>query len=192
MIKNLFEQLYRLIFQPVKAWSELVEAREEKVTDNDSFFNTYLYPVIGIIALLTFVGVFFYEKTFGVQLALRLTIKALIALFAGFFLASFLLSIVMERLFLIKEYKLCQRFVGYASALVYVIYMVSAIFPDYGFLKLALLYTIYMVWEGAPAYMQIPEHERNKFTAITTAIVLLSPFIIENFMYLTMKGMRVE
>jgi len=190
MIKNLFEQLYRLIFQPVKAWSELVEAREEKVTDNDSFFNTYLYPVIGIIALLTFVGVFFYEKTFGVQLALRLTIKALIALFAGFFLASFLLSIVMERLFLIKEYKLCQRFVGYSSALIYAMCMVSAIFPGYGFLQLILLYTIYIVWEGASGYMQIPENEKNRFTAIASVIILLSPFVIEKIIFLTMPGMR--
>lgn len=191
MLKNIFKQLYRLIFQPAEAWKELVGEREEKVANNDSFFSTYLYPVIGIVSLLTFAGVFFHEKAFDVQLALRLTIRVLIALFAGFFMASFLLSKVMEHFFSIEEnQKQCQRFVGYASALVYIMYMVSAIFPDYGFLQLILLYTIYIVWEGASIYMQIPEQERNKFTVIATVIILLSPFIIEKIMFLTMPGMR--
>ena len=191
MLKELFERLYRIIFQPAKTWNILADEKGEEIIDNNSFLKTYFYPVISIVALLTFVGVFFHKKEFDVQLALRLTIKVLIVLFAGFYLASFLLSKAMERFFLTKDsYKLCQRFVGYSSALVYAMYMVWAIFPDYGFLKLLLLYTIYVVWEGAPVYMQIPENERNKFTAIASAIMLLSPFIIENIMFLTMPGMR--
>ena len=191
MFKYLFERLYKIIFQPAKSWEILADEKEEEIIDNDSFFKTYLYPIIGIVALLTFAGVFFHKKEFEVQLALRLTITVLIALFAGFYLASFLLSKAMERLFLRKDNdKLCQRFVGYSSALIYVMYMVLAIFPDFGFLQLLLLYTIYIIWEGAPIYMQIPEDERNKFTAVATAIVLLSPYIIEKIMFFTMPGLR--
>ena len=181
-----------MIFQPAKSWDKLADEKEEEIIDNDSFLKAYLYPTIGIVALLAFAGVFFHKKDFNVQLALRLTINVLIALFAGFYLASYLLSEAMLRFFSgDKQYKLCQRFVGYSSALVYVMYMVLAIFPDFSFLLLILLYTVYIVWEGAISYMQISEDQRTKFTVTASAIVIFSPFIIEKIMFLTMPGMRV-
>jgi hypothetical protein len=191
MFKELFKRLYKIIFQPATSWNVLADEKKEEMTNNDSFFETYLYPVIGIVALLTFAGVLFHKKEFEVQLALRLTIKVSIALFAGFHLASFLLSKAMERFFLAEDnYKLCQRFVGYSSALIYVIYAILAIFPEFVFLQLLLLYTIYIVWEGASVYMQIPEAKKSKFTMVATAIILLSPVVIEKIMFLTMQGMR--
>ena len=193
MIKELFERLYRIIIQPAKTWNILADEKEEEIIDNNTFLKTYLYPVIGIVALLTFAGVFFHKKEFDIELAFRLTIKVLITLFVGFYFASFLLSKTMEHLFFKENsFKLCQRFVGYSSALIYAMYIILAIFPDYSFLQLFLLYTIYIIWEGASVYMQIPENERNRFTAIAAAIILLSPFIIEKMMFLTMPGMRAQ
>ena len=181
-----------IIFQPAKTWSELADEKEEEIVDNDSFFKTYLYPVIGIVALLTFAGVFFHKKEFSVELALRLTINALISLFVGFYLASHLLSEMMLKFFSDKkQYKLCQRFIAYSSALIYVMYMVLALFSGYNFLLLILLYTVYIVWEGAVSYMQIPEEQRINFTMFASAIVLLSPFIIKWIMFMTMPGMKV-
>ena len=191
MFKELFNQLCRIIFQPANAWKVLADEAEEGIIGNDSFLKKYLYPVIGIVSLLTFAGVFFHKKDFEVELAIRLTIKVVIALFAGFYMASFSLSKVMENFFSAGDNcKRCQRFVGYSSALIYVMYTVLAIFPNFGFLQLILLYTVYIIWEGATVYMQIVEHERNKFTVAATAIVLLSPFIIEKIMFFTMPGMR--
>lgn len=192
MFKKLFKQLYEIIFRPTKAWNTLAEEKEEEIIDNEPFLKAYLYPIIGIVALLAFTGVFFHRKDFNVQLALRLMINVLVALFAGFFLASYLLSEAMAKIFSNdKQYKLCQRFVGYSSALVYVMYMILAIFPDFSFLSLILLYTIYIVWEGAISYMQIEEKQQTKFTLITSAIVLLCPFLIKEIMFLTMPGMRI-
>jgi len=185
MLKKLFKQLYRIIFQPEKAWNDL------SIVDNGSFFKAYLYPVIGIVALLTFTGVFFHKKEFSTELALRLTVNVLITLLAGFYLASQLLAEIMVRFFSDdKQYKLCQRFTGYSSALIYVMYMVLAIFPDYSFLLLSLLYTVYIVWGGAVSFMQIREDQRIKFTVLASAIVLLAPFIIKWIMFITMPGMR--
>jgi len=192
MLKRLFKQLFLLIFQPTTAWKVLADEREEEITNNNSFLETYLYPIIGIAAILAFIGVFFHKKEFDVQLALRLTIKIIIALFAGFYLAALLLPKAMEHFLSIKSNdKLCQRFIGYSSALVYLTYMVLAIFPEFSFLSLFMLYTVYMIWEGAMPYMQIPENKRSKFTAIASVIILLSPFIIKQIMSLTMPGMRI-
>jgi len=194
MIKGIFERLYRIIFQPTKAWNTLVNEKEEEIIDNDSFFETYLYPIIGIVALLTFVGALFHESGFtvhNVQLALKRMIGVAIALFAGFYLASYLLSEIIVRFFSgDKQYKLCQRFVGYSSALIYMMYMVLAIFPVFSFLSIFLLYTVYIVWEGIPAYIQIPENEKNKFVIIAAGIILLSPVLIEKILTLMMPNMK--
>ena len=192
MFKKLYKQLYLLIFQPIKAWEVLADDREEEITNNNSFLETYLYPIIGIAAILAFIGVLFHKKEFDVQLALKSTIRIIITLFAGFYLAALLLPKAMEHFLSIKSNnKLCQRFIGYSSALVYVTYMVLAIFPGFSFLSLIMLYTVYIIWEGAMPYMQIPENQRSKFTAIASIIILLSPFLIEQIMSLTMPGMRI-
>ena len=190
MLKNLYEQLYRLIYRPAKSW-EVLAGEKENIKDNESFFKSYLYPVIGIVALLAFIGVFFHQRNFDIQLALKLTIRSTIALFAGFYMASYILSEVMVRYFSKEKCLLkCQRFVGYSSALVYVIYMVLAFFPDSNFLLLFSLYSIYMIWEGAIIYMGISDEERSKFSMVAAAIILLSPIVIERIMFLFMPGMR--
>lgn len=199
MIKILFEQLYRLIFQPAKAWNILSEKAEntqsslnKRQSENDSFFKDYLYPAIGIVALLSFLGILFNRKEFDVQLALKATISATLSLFVGFYLASFLLSEAMGRLFSEeKHYRRCERFAGYSSALVYVLYMFLAVFPEFSFLYLLSLYSIYMIWEGATPYMHIAEDQKVKFTVIASAIILLSPVLISKIIYMTMPGMRI-
>ncbi len=190
MLKKIFEILFNIIIKPAKIWSTF---SKDETDNNDLFLKSYLYPVIGIISLLTFVGVLFYKKEFEIQLSLRLTISVVITLFAGFYLASALLSEVVSRYFSTgKIYKKCERFVGYSSALFYVMYMVLAIFPDFSFIKIGLLYTIYIVWEGAISYMSIPEDKRIGFSIAATAIILVSPMIVETIMFFTMPGMRPQ
>lgn len=191
MFERLFKQLYLLIIHPAKAWNILVNEREEEIKNNRYFFEVYLYPIWGIVALLAFIGVFFHKKDFDVQLAFRLTIKVIITLFAGFYLAVLLLSKALEYFSIKSNRKLCERFIGYSSALIYVIYLILAIFPDFSFLSLILFYTIYIIWEGAESYMQISEEQRPKFTFIASVIILSSPFIVEQIMTWTMPGMRI-
>jgi cation transport ATPase len=177
-----------LISQPAKAWITLSDKRE---IDNEGFYKSYLYPLFGMVALLSFVGVFLTEKNFDVQIALRNCIRFLITSFAGFYLASYFLSKVMSKVFNRPgEMRLCQRFVGYSSSLTYVLFMVLSLFPELFFLRIFLLYTIYIVWEGAIPYMAVEENNQMKFTVQAGVIVLLTPFVIEMIMFMLMPGLR--
>ena len=180
--------LFRLILQPAKTWADLSEKQED---DNENFFKSYLYPILGLIALLSFAGIFISTKEFNLQLALKTVISQLLIYFAGFYLASYALSEILFRFFQReKDIKLSQRFVGYSSALIYLVSMIQSLFPAFFFLELLVFYTIYMIWIGSFIYMKIAENEQVKFTVWASVIILFSPQLIELIVYLLMPGLR--
>ena len=189
MYKNLFNTAISLIFKPSDTWKKL----NEKQTDNqESFLSDYVYPFIGLITLTAFIGVLFTRKQFDLQIALKETILILLTVFGGFFLASCLLNEMWHTLFhRERDMKLCQRFVGYSSSLMYCLYIVLSLFPEFFFLRFFLLYTFYMVWEGAIPFMEVKESEQLKFVGFATLIIVLAPLALEFILGLIMPGLRI-
>ena len=68
--------------------------------------------------------------------------------------------------------------------------VVLMLLPEFFFLRIFILYTFYIVWEGAGPYMQVEEKERLKFAGITTVIILLTPAVIEFVLFMLMPGLR--
>ena len=136
-------------------------------------------------------SVLFTRKEFDVELALKSSIKTLVASFGGFYLGAYLLNEAWQGLFKReKDMKLCQRFVGYSSSLMFALNVVLMLLPEFFFLRIFILYTFYIVWEGAGPYMQVEEKERLKFAGITTVIILLTPAVIEFVLFMLMPGLR--
>ena len=189
MYKKLFNTAILLIFKPKEAWMGLVKRQEE---DNESFLSAYIYPFVGLIALTAFIGVLFTRKEFDVQIALKSSILALLSMFCGFFLASYLINEIWHTYFhRNRNIKLCQRFVGYSSSLLYCLNIILSLLPEFFFLRFSVLYTIYIAWEGAIPYMDVKESEQLKFVSISTAIIIVAPMAIEFALSLLMPGLRL-
>jgi hypothetical protein len=187
MLKQLFILLFKLIVEPGKTWDQLAVKEEKK---NEDFYKSYLYPVLGIIALLSFVGILVSGGQFEVQNALKMVIKQIAVYFGSFYLASLFLSeFVMPRFKRTKDTCLCERFMGYSSALVYVIAMIKSLFPAFSFLLLILVYSVYIIWEGVVRYIKMEEENLVKFTVWASLIILFSPVLIEWIINLFMPGM---
>ncbi len=175
MYKELFKWVIAIISQPGKAWDMLTK----KEDNTDEFLNRFIYPLIGLVTATTFVGVLLTQKEFTIELALKSSIRTLVASFGGFYLGAYLLNEVWQSVFSrAKDMKLCQRFVGYSSSLMFALNIILTLLPEFFFLRIFVLYTFYIVWEGAVPYMQIEESVRLKFTAFTTFIILLTPWLI--------------
>jgi hypothetical protein len=187
MYKEIFKWVIAVISQPGKAW-EMLTKKEE---DNDEFLSRFVYPLIGLVTAAAFIGVLFTRKEFDVELALKSSIKTLVSSFGGFYLASYLLNEIWQGLFKReKDMKLCQRFVGYSSSLMFALNIVLMLLPEFFFLRIFILYTFYIVWEGAGPYMQVEENIRLKFVGIATAVILITPALIEFVLFLLMPGLR--
>ena len=188
MFKKLFSITISLIFKPSEAWDEL---SKQQTDSHDSFLSGFVYPFLGLIVLCTFGSFLLTGKEINLQIALKETIVVMLSVFVGFFLASYLVNIVWHRILHREQnMKLCQRFVGYSSSLLYSVYILSSLLPNFFFLWFFLLYTIYMVWEGAIPYMKVNESEQLKFVSLTTAIIIATPFTIEYILHWLMPGLN--
>ena len=171
-----------------KKQAEREAKKEEK---DDEFLSRFVYPLIGFVTVAAFLGVLFTRKEFDVELALKSSIRTLVAAFGGFYLASYLLNELWQGLFKReKDMKLCQRFVGYSSSLMFALNIVLMLLPEFFFLRIFVLYTFYIVWEGAGPYMQVEEKIRLKFVGIATGLILLTPWLIEVILSMLMPGLR--
>lgn len=186
MYKEIFQWVIAIITQPAKAWDLLIKKDEGE----DDFLSRFVYPLIGFVTAAAFLGVLFTRKEFDVELALKSSIKTLVSSFGGFYLASYFLNEIWQGLFKReKNMKLCQRFVGYSSSLMFALNILLMLLPEFFFLRIFILYTLYIVWEGAGPYMKVEENIRLKFVSITTAIILVTPLLIEFILVILMPGL---
>ncbi len=189
MFKDIFKCIVALISQPGKAWEAL---SEEEYENNEHFLANYIYPLLGLVAIAAFLGVLFTRKEFHVELALKASVKAFVTSLGGFYLGAYLLNELWSSVFKReKDLKLCQRFTGYSSALLFVLSIILALLPEFFFLKIFILYTVYIIWEGAAPYMKIEDAERMKFVGISSAVIMLTPLVIEIVLVLLMPGLRI-
>ena len=87
MYKEIFKLVVAIISQPGKAW-DILTRKEEK---DDEFLSRFVYPLIGFVTVAAFLGVLFTRKEFDVELALKSSIRTLVAAFGGF-LSGFLFA----------------------------------------------------------------------------------------------------
>lgn len=187
MYKEIFKWVIAIISQPAKAWGVLTK-KEEK---GDEFLSRFVYPLIGLVTATAFLGVLFTMKEFNLELALKSSIKTFVSSFGGFYLGAYLLNEAGSSVFKReKDMKLCQRFVAYSSSLMFALNIVLTLLPEFFFLRIFILYTFYIVWEGAGPYMLVEEKERLKYVGIATAIILLTPALIEFVLVMLMPGLN--
>lgn len=135
-------------------------------------------------------GVLFTRKEFDLELALKSSIRTLVSSFGGFYLGAYLMNEIWQGIFKReKDLKLWLRFVGYSSSLMFALNIVLMLLPEFFFLRIFILYTFYIVWEGAGPYMGVEEKIRLKFVGFTTAIILLTPAVIEILLSMLMPGL---
>ena len=85
-----------------------------------------------------------------------------------------------------------QRFVGYSSSLVYALSIILMLLPEFFFLRIFILYTVYIVWEGSGPYMEVDEPVRLKFVGVVSAVIILAPIVIDFVLSMLMPGLRFE
>lgn len=191
MFKQLFVLLFKIITEPTPTWAQLSE-KEDK--DNENFYKSYLFPIVGIIALLSFLGVLM-SHSFDVhvlQKVMKTVIKQVIIYGGSFYIMSYALSVfVFPRFHLPKDKLRAEQFTGYTSALIYAIAMIKALFPSLFLLDLFVFYTIYILWTGAVQFLKINEDLIIKFTIFAGTIILVTPFLLNLLINLLMPGMKI-
>ena len=190
MIKNIFTTILLLITQPARAW-DMLSKREES---HQEYLSRFVYPLIICATVAAFLGKLYQgHDEDRMPVALKEATITLTTLFGGFYLAVFALKQVAGHWFpTIKgDSRFFQKYVGYASCITFVIVAVLELIPDFFFIKVGELYVIYIIWESIGPFVKLDEKKRITFTAVFSALVLLSPVIIEKILFSLMPGLKV-
>jgi hypothetical protein len=144
----------------------------------------FVYPMIGLCGLTTFLGSLWAVGWSGpqsFQYAMTHCCAVLISLFGGYFLATYIIRETCVRLLgRNTEMALVRQFAGYALVVILVLRAVIGLLPDFQIIGLLLqFYTLYVVWEGAVPMVQADEHNRLNFTLIATLSLIASPIVIQ-------------
>ena len=174
--KNIFKIVSMLISSPHKAWSEIKES-----DNHNDVMADFVYPMIGLCALSFFIGVLIENKADVdfVQVAMSGCCAIAVSLFAGFFLASYLIDILNQK-FLNRDsqFELSTRFVGYSMSVIFVLHIISGIIKVKLLFWLLQFYVLFVAFEGARTLMKVEREKITHYTLIASSIIILCPELI--------------
>ncbi len=177
MSNNNIKTAFACFTSPANTWKQI---GSKKVTDNQELLNNLMYPVMGWVTILCFIGVLLNRQELDFAIALKKSIKLFIQLFVGFFISSVFLNKMLVRFFKKRDDLVrVQHFVGYSSMVVYVIYILTFLLPSMTILKFGYLYILYIIWTGGASYLKIKENSLFKFTILATLSIIGSLWLVE-------------
>jgi hypothetical protein len=183
MWRDLFVTVAQLIVASPRAWKEL---KKEEKTESD-FLSHFLHPLFGIIALATFIGGLWFARDGDLESALKSTIITVVAVYGGYFIASYVMNEMAPRFGVEKNLPRFQQLIGYASVVLYAIYVIIPFLSDFFILWILALYTFHLVFVGAKCFINVPEKVRLNFTLLASALVLFMPMLIKAVFSLIIK-----
>ena len=196
MYKKIFSWVLAVTFQPNRAWN-IIASKEDRAEEkgvvykDDPFFANYLYPLIGLVTLASFLSVFTH-KEFVLELALKNSIRTVVAYIGGFYLASYYIKKFCSKFVdMHRRLRRWQHFIGYASAYMYALTIIRMLIPDLFFLYVFVIYTLRIVWEGLPAFMKVEAKDRLNVTVVSTIFIIGFPILVELLVEVMMPGLHV-
>ncbi|NLZ95204.1 MAG: hypothetical protein GX921_05180 [Bacteroidales bacterium] len=182
MFKEIVLKIVRIITAPEDSWSKLSASESHQ-----AFINRYLHPIFGVISLTSFIGGLWIIQDGNIESALKSAIINLVTVYGGYYIGSYILNEYLPRLGIAKDESKVQQFVGYSSALMYALFIVTPFFPSFIILRLFALYTIYIVYTGYGVYIVGEEENRMHFTGVATTLILLTPVLIMGILSILIK-----
>lgn len=183
MLKEIILKIIQIITNPEASWRKLSAHK-----NHDSFINRYLHPIFGVISLTSFIGGLWIIPGGDLQTALKSAIVSLVTVYGGYYIASYILNEILPRFGIPKDEPKVQQFVGYASALIYALFITLPFLSDFFILWIFALYTVYIVYTGYGVYIIGKEEHRMNFTGVATTLILLTPTVINGILSILIKN----
>ena len=164
----------QLLVATPKAWKDIY--REKRSLGE--FLNRYLHPMFGLIAFTSFVGGLIFSSNGNIESALKQAIIGVVAVYGGYFIASYILNETAEKFSLKKNLPMFKKYVGFSSVVIYLLYLIIPFFPDFIILWLLALYTVHLLYIGAQFYLKVDKDNHLNFTLLSSAVILFTPAAI--------------
>ncbi len=185
--KQLILRLKNLVLAPKKEWE--VIAREER--DGKEAIHQFSLPLIGFLTGASLLGILVNNQGFAVEFALKMALTDFLSAYGSVYLSAVLIHLVRHFFKWDSSYSQTFLFVGFAFGLTFAIKTITNLFPEFYMLRLLVLYTIYIVWEGVVPVFKIKDQQRHAFAMVCSVIILGIPFLLDYVLKLVIPGNSV-
>ena len=173
----------QLLVATPKAWNDIY--RENR--SQGEFLNRYLHPMSGLIAFTSFIGGLLFSANGSIESALKQAIIGVVAVYGGYFIASYVLNETAEKFGLKKNMPMFKKYVGFSSVVIYLLYLIIPFFPDFVILWLLALYTVHLLHTGAQYYLKVDKENHLNFTLLSSVVILFAPAAISLLFSIILK-----
>lgn len=178
MYKDLAIRLRNLLASPFLEWQRI---HREPVTFND-MFSGFALPLIGIVTLGTFISHMVNQQAFIFELALKKAVLVFMALFAGLFIAWYVIFRLMKYFHLVSSRELAAKLTIYSSAPLYAASLITTLIPEVFFIQILSFYSFYLAWIGM-RYLPGPGQDKKFIFSVFIAFaVLVFPFVVRTIL----------
>ena len=109
---------------------------------------------------------------------MKQAIIVVVAVYGGYFIASYVLNEVAEKFSLKKNMPMFKKYVGFSSVVIYLLYLITPFFSNFIILWLLALYTVHILYIGAQYYLKVDKQNHLNFTLLSSAFILFTPAAI--------------
>ncbi len=174
MYRNLGERLKGLFFTPAEEWRKI---HREHISFND-IAGQFALPLIGMVSLATFLSHLINQQAFIFELALKKALLIFVALFGGLFLAWVLVFRTMKIFRMLSSRELAAKLTIYSSAPLYVVTLISVLIPEFFFVHILVVYSLYICWIGVRSLPASSSEKRLVFALFVFLSLVAIPYII--------------
>ncbi len=175
--KQLLNRVVLLITQPAMAWKFV-----SRMGNRNAMINEFLYPMILLSCVATFLGIMFGSGFSGESL--YPAIVRVVVMFFTFFCTYHLSSFLVARLSLqymdgnVDRTK-TDLLTGYSMVVVLLLDLCLGLFPSFRIIGwIVQFYTVKIVWDGAAVLLRVPEERRLGYTMLVSLMIIFIPVII--------------
>ncbi len=181
MFKQLLDTNIQLLTNPARAWLHI-----SRSSGRATMFNTFLYPMIALCCLATFLG-----TLLGSGLGSESLYPALMHMgvqFFSFFFSYHIIAILVSKIttkMYDTEYdrKITDSLTGYSMVVVMLLNICLGLFPNFRIIGwIAQFYTVKIVWDGATVLMRIKEDKRLGYTMMVSLLIIFTPVVMDKIM----------
>ncbi len=183
--KDTFSRFWMLMTRTSETWADLAQSIAKKPTESVKEDQDFLRHFIILVAAFAFLSGLIHSD--GPQ-PIGSILKAIVSGIS--FYGALPLCAVLIRWILPKlgqkstHHTTTNRFVIYSMTLDMVVFSILTLLPQLFFLYIAILYTYYIVWEGAGQILEVADDKRTSTSVILTVIVVLVPIVLQKIMLL--------
>jgi hypothetical protein len=184
-ITNIIVRAWWLLVSTTDTWDEIAT---EDVSKNE-LRKHYVFPWIAFCVLTVAVFEGLYAKANGLEVGFLNALIAIISLVGGYFLSNSVCFWYLRK-HQPEQYTLvdCEKIVSYSFTTIFILEIITTVFPSLFFLQILSIYTAYLVWEGSRAVLKMNEEERGNIVLVFTLAIVFIPVLISRIIHLMLPN----